>query len=124
MTAKKPNTTIHTQALDADFFSFGGVDGGTIGLEVLTSFSSFFGGLEMASTCLIGSTALIASTLDEGLAEERGVISTKGRPKSVGSGHSRGVVSFVEMIVRRKYETNLKLGKAQPFVGLGLKFET
>jgi hypothetical protein len=62
--------------------------------------------------------------LTEDLAEESGVISTKGRPKSVESGHSRGVESFVDMVVRRKYETNLKLGKAQPFDWLDLKFET
>jgi hypothetical protein len=75
-----------------------------------------------ASSCFgNGSAGAATSTLGVGLEEERGVISTKGRPKSVGSGHSRGVESFVAMVVWRKYETNLKLGKAQPFCGSRFK---
>lgn len=117
ISARKPKTTTPTQACDLGLFAVGVDAGDTIGLEGLTSFCSFFVGLGAVSFLGNLTSDAVCSSLAEGLTAESGVISTKGRPKSVGSGHSRGVESFVAMVVWRKYETNLKLGKAQPFSG-------
>jgi hypothetical protein len=103
------------------FFSgaaVGGVTGvllggsGTVTGALLGASGAGTGALFGISGAATGTASFTSFVLDFTLAN--GLISTKGRPKSLGSDHCLGWDSFSAIVQLRRYETNLKLGKAQP----------